>query len=82
MSGERQISGNQGAMIYLAESLAGLKHEQAQTNLLLRELIELARLGASGSGGGDDDQGDEIAGLRSFLTPVPNGGGGGTQTTK
>lgn len=67
------VTGNQGAMIYLAESLAGLKNEAARTNELLRELIEVAR-GASAGRDQDDEGGgeDEIAGLRSLLTPIPN----------
>lgn len=45
MSGERvtTITGSQGAMIYLAESLSDVKNEQRQTNALLRELIDLVR---------------------------------------
>lgn len=73
MADRPQISGNQGAMIYLAESLAGLKHAQDTTNQLLRELIELARLGAAPASGSDDGDGisqDDIAGLSQFLQPA------------
>jgi hypothetical protein len=43
-------TGKDGALIYLAESLAGLKAQVEQSNHLLRELVELAR---EGRGSGD-----------------------------
>jgi hypothetical protein len=36
-------TGKDGALIYLAESLAGLKAQVEQTNHLLRELVEQGR---------------------------------------
>lgn len=75
MSTPVTMTGPQGAMIYLAESLAGLKYEQQQTNTLLRELIELARAGASnGNAEQQDEEPDEIAQLKSLLVPNPPNG--------
>lgn len=76
MADKPTITGPQGAMIYLAESLAGVKNEQARTNELLRELIELARLGATSNfETQDDDEPDPIAELKGLLTPNPPNGG-------
>jgi len=46
-------TGKDGALIYLAESLAGLKAQVEQSNHLLRELVELAREGLAREGSGD-----------------------------
>lgn len=71
MADRPQVTGNQGAMIYLADSISDMRNAQLRTNELLKELIELARAGASNSHNEpqDDEEPDEIAGLQSLLKP-------------